>query len=66
MCAQHCLNSLLQGPYFGPVELSDLALTVDNLERIRMAESGTESQSYRDFLQVLDLGSFRIHPLIFV
>ena len=61
MCAQHCLNSLLQGPYFGPGELSELALTVDNLERMRMAESGTESQSYRDFLQVSYSNSETIH-----
>lgn len=52
LCAQHCLNSLLQGPYFSPVELSDLAQSIDNLERVQMAECGTESQSYRDFIEV--------------
>lgn len=52
LCAQHCLNSLLQGPYFTPVELGDLAQTIDRQERDRMAECGTESDSYRQFVEV--------------
>lgn len=51
MCAQHCLNALLQGPYFTPVELGTLAQQMDDEERLRMAECGEESEEYQRFLQ---------------
>ncbi|KAG5869761.1 hypothetical protein JTB14_028326 [Gonioctena quinquepunctata] len=51
LCAQHCLNSLLQGPYFTAVDLSTLAQKLDDEERRRMAECGEESEEYRKFLQ---------------
>lgn len=52
LCAQHCLNALLQGPYFTPVDLATLAQQMDDEERIRMAESGVDSDDYRRFLEV--------------
>ncbi|XP_018569829.1 ataxin-3-like [Anoplophora glabripennis] len=51
LCAQHCLNSLLQGPYFTAVDLSTLAQKLDEEERQRMAECGEESEEYQKFLQ---------------
>lgn len=51
LCAQHCLNALLQGPYFTPVDLATLAQQMDDEERIRMAESGVDSDDYRRFLE---------------
>lgn len=51
LCAQHCLNALLQGPYFTPVELGSLAQQMDDEERLRMAECGEESEEYQRFLQ---------------
>ncbi|XP_056638199.1 ataxin-3-like isoform X2 [Diorhabda carinulata] len=51
LCAQHCLNSLLQGPYFTAVDLSTLAQKLDDEERKRMAECGEESEEYHKFLQ---------------
>ncbi|XP_064213271.1 ataxin-3 isoform X1 [Tribolium castaneum] len=51
LCAQHCLNSLLQGPYFTAVDLSILAEKLDEEERVRMAESGEDSEEYRNFLK---------------
>lgn len=53
LCAQHCLNNLLQGEYFSPVELSSIAHQLDEEERMRMAEGGVTSEDYRTFLQVL-------------
>ena len=38
MCAQHCLNALLQGPYYTAVDLAALARQLDEEERARMAE----------------------------
>lgn len=46
------MNNLLQGSYFGPAELSDLAQNIDNQERAQMAECGTETEDYREFLKV--------------
>uniref|UniRef100_A0A8C6SYP9 ubiquitinyl hydrolase 1 n=1 Tax=Neogobius melanostomus TaxID=47308 RepID=A0A8C6SYP9_9GOBI len=40
LCAQHCLNNLLQGEYFTPVDLSSIAHQLDEEER-----------EYRTFLQ---------------
>ncbi|KAJ7345114.1 hypothetical protein JRQ81_001064 [Phrynocephalus forsythii] len=51
LCAQHCLNNLLQGEYFSPVELSSIAQQLDEEERMRMAEGGLSSEEYRTFLQ---------------
>ncbi|KAK9877876.1 hypothetical protein WA026_020102 [Henosepilachna vigintioctopunctata] len=51
LCAQHCLNSLLQGPYFTPVDLSSLANKLDEEERQRMAECGENSEEYQTFLK---------------
>ncbi|XP_049625831.1 ataxin-3 [Suncus etruscus] len=51
LCAQHCLNNLLQGEYFSPVELSSIAQQLDEEERMRMAEGGITSEDYRTFLQ---------------
>ena len=52
LCAQHCLNALLQGSYFTPVDLASLAQQMDDEERIRMAESGVDTEDYRRFLEV--------------
>ncbi|PSN48441.1 Ataxin-3 [Blattella germanica] len=51
LCAQHCLNALLQGSYFTPVDLASLAQQMDDEERIRMAESGVDTEEYRRFLE---------------
>ncbi|XP_060790607.1 ataxin-3 isoform X2 [Neoarius graeffei] len=51
LCAQHCLNNLLQGEYFTPVDLSSIAQQLDEEERMRMAEGGLLSEEYRTFLQ---------------
>ena len=52
LCAQHCLNALLQGPYFNAVDLANLAQQMDEQERLTMLESGEESEDYRLFLEV--------------
>lgn len=52
LCAQHCLNALLQGPYFTAVDLADIARQMDEEERKRMAESGVDSEDYQRFLEV--------------
>lgn len=51
LCAQHCLNALLQGPYFDAVHLANFGHEMDEAERIRMAESGIDSEDYKLFLE---------------
>ncbi len=40
MCGVHCINALLQGPYFDEVSMSNIALSLDQKEKDIMAESG--------------------------
>ncbi|XP_022095675.1 ataxin-3-like [Acanthaster planci] len=51
LCAQHCLNSLLQGPYFSAVDLADIGRELDEAERATMAEGDVNSPEYLRFLQ---------------
>ncbi|PIK58248.1 putative ataxin-3 [Apostichopus japonicus] len=51
LCAQHCLNSLLQGPYFSAVDLATIAHQLDESERQTMAEGDLDSPEYLQFLQ---------------
>jgi Ataxin-3 len=53
LCAQHCLNALLQGSYFTAVDLATLANNLDEAERQQMAESGVDSVEYRHFIEVI-------------
>ncbi len=39
LCGQHCVNTLLQGPYLSPDMLSEVALRLDAQERAAMAVS---------------------------
>ena len=50
LCGQHCLNALLQGPYYTAVDLATLAEQLDQEERRRMAEAGEQSDEYRRFI----------------
>ncbi|XP_011410500.1 PREDICTED: ataxin-3-like [Amphimedon queenslandica] len=38
LCAQHCLNNLLQGPYFNPVGLSEIAHRLDEKEKSHLTD----------------------------
>lgn len=52
LCGVHCLNNLLQGPYFGAVELMEIALDLDRKEKELMAELGTDTPEYEAFAKV--------------
>ncbi len=43
LCGQHCLNNLLQGPYFTEGELAEIAHELDSRERALMFSAGTET-----------------------
>lgn len=44
LCAQHCLNALLQGPYFNPVDLAEIGHGLDEFEKQQTATRGILSQ----------------------
>jgi ataxin-3 len=39
LCGVHCLNALLQGPYFDPVMLSEIGLQLDEMENRLLGSS---------------------------
>ena len=40
LCGQHCLNNLLQGPYFNAGALADIAHELDRKEKALMMSEG--------------------------
>eukprot|EP00899_Mesostigma_viride_P009675 jgi/Mesvir1/18709/Mv12421-RA.1 len=50
LCAVHCLNTLLQGPYFSEVELATVAQELDMREKEMMAEAGVDSAEFLKFM----------------
>ncbi len=58
LCAKHCLNALLQGPYFTEFDLATIAKTIDDEERLKMAEGGENRAEYREFIEVNKLCKF--------
>ncbi|RIA96626.1 Josephin-domain-containing protein [Glomus cerebriforme] len=48
LCAQHCLNSLLQGEYFTAVDLSEIARNLDQAEQAALSEGATEQLQTED------------------
>lgn len=47
LCAQHCLNALLQGPLFNPVDLAEIARGLDESEKQQMADGGVLSRAFQ-------------------
>lgn len=58
LCGQHCLNNLLQGPYFTPDTLSEIANELDRKER-----SLISSTTFTPSFNVDDSGNFSIQVL---
>ena len=52
MCGVHCINALLQGPYFDEVTMSQIALQLDQQEKQLMSEAGVESKDFLKYMQV--------------
>ncbi|BFZ07600.1 hypothetical protein BsWGS_10639 [Bradybaena similaris] len=51
LCAQHCLNALLQNQYFSAVDLAQIGRRLDETERDRMAEGGLGTNEYQRFIE---------------
>ena len=46
LCGNHCINSLLQGPFFNEVDLSNIALNLDEEERQLMGGKANPVLTY--------------------
>jgi hypothetical protein len=55
----HCLNSLLQGPFFSEIDLMTIAQQLDQREREVMAEAGVDTNEFVKFAAVSVL-AFRV------
>ncbi|CAL1154050.1 unnamed protein product, partial [Cladocopium goreaui] len=66
LCGVHCLNNLLQGPHFGPGDLAEIGVHLDQQERalVRQAtgEVGTGAEEY-NVDSSADGGNFSIQVL---
>jgi len=66
LCAQHCLNSLLQGQFYSAVDLAELATELDTMERTRMGEMGEDSPEYLRFIQVIVVARKHLSYFVFL
>lgn len=46
LCGVHCVNSLLQGPFFSEWDLAKIAQDLDALERSLMASHGVNTPDF--------------------
>lgn len=49
LCAVHCVNTVLQGPFFSEFDLAALASDLDDKERQMMLEGGLASDELARF-----------------
>ena len=50
LCAVHCVNTVLQGPFFSEFDLAALASDLDTKERQMMQEGSVSAAASGDFL----------------
>eukprot|EP01018_Ginkgo_biloba_P034628 Gb_37263 [translate_table: standard] len=50
LCAVHCVNTVLQGPFFSEFDLATIAADLDQRETQMMMEGGLESADYLRFV----------------
>lgn len=60
LCGVHCLNSALQGSFFGPGDLAEIALSLDEQERELFRTEGSGQENYDSSA---DGGNFSIQVL---
>ncbi|MCO5593968.1 hypothetical protein L7F22_047987 [Adiantum nelumboides] len=64
LCAQHALNSVLQGQYFDPSQLSEIATRLDGLEKDQMEEQQWRQRGKdKSTLNMDDTGYFSLSVL---
>lgn len=64
LCAQHALNALLQGNYYDPSQLADVAKQLDQLERSQVDEATWQARGDdASSLNMDDTGYFSVSVL---
>lgn len=63
LCGVHCVNNLLQGPRFGPGDLAEIAIRLDEKERRLLGGKELEMGSSCNFDGSADGGNFSIQVL---
>lgn len=61
LCGLHCINALLQGPIFDEVSLSQIAIQLDQEERMLL--SGESSSFFGESANVANDGNYSIQVL---
>ncbi|CAG8475622.1 8879_t:CDS:2 [Paraglomus brasilianum] len=66
LCAQHCLNALLQGEYFTAVDLSDIARELDEAESAALdnTDEDNEGSEAKKSQNMDDTGFFSVQVLV--
>ncbi|CAG8574735.1 1455_t:CDS:2 [Paraglomus occultum] len=66
LCAQHCLNALLQGEYFTAVDLSDIARDLDEAElaALNKTDEHNEGSEAKKSQNMDDTGFFSVQVLV--
>ena len=60
LCGLHCLNSLLQGPFFDPISLSEISLMLNDME-LNLLD--THHRGFHQNRNVDDDGNYNIQVL---
>eukprot|EP01097_Dermamoeba_algensis_P007700 TRINITY_DN4916_c0_g1_i1.p1 TRINITY_DN4916_c0_g1~~TRINITY_DN4916_c0_g1_i1.p1 ORF type:complete len:410 (-),score=82.22 TRINITY_DN4916_c0_g1_i1:116-1345(-) len=68
LCAVHCLNTLLQGPYFTEIDLMTVAQDLDKKEKQLMSEQGFDAPDFLKYMaeesgNVADDGNYSVQVL---
>ena len=53
LCGVHCINTLLQGPYFDEFKLAKIAQVLDAQEKEIMMQGGFESNEFLNYIGVI-------------
>jgi len=61
LCGLHCINALLQGPIFDEVSLSQIAIDLDQEERVLLA--GESASFFQESSNVANDGNYSIQVL---
>lgn len=65
LCGVHCLNSLLQGPFFDEIQLSEIGQNLDKMEKelLHNQEPLSKKQKQKNFSNVDETGNYNITVL---
>ena len=63
LCGVHCLNSLLQGPFFDPVAMAEIAHRLDEMEMSLYKEDTDQNSNAKGIGNVDDDGNYNVQVL---